>query len=58
MTQPTEEQMIARARQIAARNKSDPFAFDRAMCHIRAGVISLPDEQPAEQPAPIIVEKK
>lgn len=43
---PTEEQIIARARQIAARDKSDPFAFGRAMCHIRAGIVSLPEELP------------
>lgn len=57
MTQPTEEQMIARARQIAARDRSDPFAFGRAICHIRAGIITLPEEPPADEPAPIIVER-
>jgi hypothetical protein len=46
VAEPTEEQMLALARRIAARNKSDPFAFGRAMCHIRAGILSLPEELP------------
>lgn len=40
-----EARIIEAARQYAAADKSDPFAFDRAMCHIRTGLCG-PCEQP------------
>lgn len=40
---------ILAARAHAAANPSDPFAYGRMMCHMRAGIVTLDDfKQPKE----------
>lgn len=40
---------IMAARNHAANNPSDPFAYGRMICHMRAGIVTLDDfKQPKE----------